>query len=152
MMVQNKLRPIFMGEKGARKNRIHKIILLVILLLVSLDAVAQEEHPKNEQHRHMKYAHMINPVAMTAKSIAEGAKLYKKHCIACHGESGKGGVGPNLTGPARIHGDTDGEMFHVITDGVAGTAMKGFEKELTDKMRWHLVNYIKSLGKTEGKQ
>jgi hypothetical protein len=36
-------------------------------------------------------------------------------------------------------------MFHVITDGVAGTAMKGFKKVFTEEMRWHLVNYINSL-------
>ncbi len=96
------------------------ISFLIILLLVYLDVVAQEEHHKHEPHRHLKYANMINPVAMTAQSIAEGAKLYDKHCIACHGESGKGGIGPTLTGPVRIHGGTDGEMFHIITVGVAG--------------------------------
>jgi len=121
------------------------ITLLVIMLLVSLDVVAQEEHHKHEQHRHLKYANMKNPVAMTAQSIAEGSKLYEQHCLACHGGSGKGGIGPDLTGSVRIHGNTDGEMFHVITAGVAGTAMKGFKKELTEEMRWHLVNYIKSL-------
>jgi mono/diheme cytochrome c family protein len=125
-----------------------KTTLLVIIFLLSLDVVAQEEHHKHEQHRHLKYADMKNPVEMTQQSIAEGARLYKKHCIACHGESGKGGIGPDLTGPVRIHGNTDGEMFHVITAGVAGTAMKGFKKELTNKMRWHLVNYIKSLKKS----
>jgi cytochrome c oxidase cbb3-type subunit 3 len=87
------------------------------------------------------------PGAMTARSIAEGAKLYEKYCVACHGESGKGVTGPNLTSPVRIRGDTDGEMFHVITAGVVGTKMKGFKKELTEEMRWHLVNYIKSLRK-----
>ncbi len=126
------------------------IALLIIILVVSLDVVAQKENHKHEQHRHLKYAYMKNPVAMTAQSIAEGAKLYEKHCVACHGESGKGGIGPHLTGSVRIHGNTDGEMFHVITDGVAGTAMKGFKKELTEKMRWNLVNYIKSLGNTTG--
>ena len=135
-----------------RKKVMRNIAFLIILLLVSLDVVAQEEHDKHEQHRHLRYANMKNPVAMTAQSIAEGAKLYEKHCIACHGESGKGGIGPHLTGSVRIHGNTDGEMFHVITDGVTGTTMKGFKKELTDKMRWHLVNYIKSLGKTVRKR
>ncbi len=129
----------------ARNKVIRNISFLIILLLVSLDAVAQEEHHKHEPHRHLKYANMKNPISMTAQSIAEGTRLYEKHCIACHGESGKGGKGPTLTGPVRIHGGTDGEMFHVITVGVAGTSMKGFKKELTKEMRWNLVNYIKSL-------
>jgi cytochrome c len=77
------------------RNKVTRnIAFLIILLLVSLDVVAQEEDHKHEQHKHLKYANMKNPIAMTAQSIAEGAKLYEKHCIACHGESGKGGIGP----------------------------------------------------------
>jgi len=104
---------------------------------------------KSHEHRHLKYATMKNPVPATAQSIAEGKKLFEKHCITCHGEAGKGRIGPDLSVPGRIHGRTDGEMFHVITDGVAGTAMKGFREELSDEMRWHLVNYITSLRKNE---
>ena len=92
---------------------------------------------------------------MTEDSIMKGKALYEKHCVSCHGESGKGGNGiPDLTDGLWIHGDTDGEIFHVITDGTKGpTPMKGFKKELTKKMRWQLVNYIKSLKKTgEDKQ
>jgi hypothetical protein len=37
-------------------------------------------------------------------------------------------------------------------DGVKGTPMRGFKKELKKKMRWHLVNYIKSLGKTKRRE
>jgi cytochrome c5 len=118
-----------------RNKVVQNIAFLIILLLMSLNGFAQEEHDKHEQHRHLRYAYMKNPVAMTAQSVAEGAKLYEKHCMACHGESGIGGIGPNLTVSVRIHGKTDGEMFHVITDGVAGTAMKGFKNELTEKMR-----------------
>jgi mono/diheme cytochrome c family protein len=84
---------------------------------------------------------------MTAQSIAEGRKLFENHCMACHGKTGK--VGPDLKGPLRIHGNSDGEIFHVITAGVKGTAMKGFKDELSDEMRWHLVNYIASLKKNE---
>jgi cytochrome c len=124
-----------------------QISFVIILLLVALDGFAQEENHKHEHHRHTEYAKIDNPIAMTGKSIAQGRKLYEKHCIVCHGESGKGGIGPHLTGSARIHGSTDGEMFHVITDGVARTAMKGFGKELSDEMRWHIVNYITSLKK-----
>ncbi len=123
------------------------IAFLIIVLLVSLDGFAQEERHKHEQHRHPEYARLKNPVAMSTKSIAEGKKLYEKYCMVCHGEAGKGAVGPNLAVPVLIHGRTDGEMFHVITDGVAGTAMKGFGNELSDEKRWHLVNYIKGLRK-----
>ncbi len=123
------------------------IMALVLSVGISWAEEMKDEH-KTHQHRHLEYAKIKNPVAMTAQSIAEGGKLFEKHCIACHGKAGKGGTGPSLSGPVRIHGSTDGEMFFVITDGVAGKAMKGFRKELSDEMRWHLVNYIQSLRKT----
>mgnify|MGYP001589018564 FL=1 len=77
--------------------------------------------------------------------MAEGKKLYEKHCIACHGESGKGGAGPDLTDAVWIHGNTDGEIFNAITGGAQGTAMESFKKELSEEARWHLVNYLVSL-------
>lgn len=123
------------------------ISVLLILLFVSLNGFAQEEHHEHEQHHHPKYAKLKNPVPKTTESIAQGKELYKKFCIVCHGEAGKGGKGPALSVPVLIHGNTDGEVFHVITAGVAGTAMKGFRSELPDEMRWHLVNYITSLRK-----
>jgi cytochrome c len=135
--------------KKTRKRIMRHISFLLILLFVSLNGFAQEEHLKHKQHHHPKYAKIKNPVPKTAESIAQGKKLYEKYCIACHGDAGKGGKGPALAVPVRIHGSTDGEMFHVITDGVAGTAMKGFKNALTDEKRWHLVNYITSLTETK---
>ena len=104
---------------------------------------------KPHQHRHLEYAKIKNPIAMTEQSLAEGGKRFEKHCMACHEKTGKGGIGPDLTGTALKHGSTDGEVFHVITDGVQGAAMKGFREELTEEMRWHLVNYLASLRKNE---
>lgn len=115
----------------------------------SADAEERKDPHKPHQHQHPEYAKIKNPIAKTEKSVAEGRKLYEKHCIACHGEAGKGGIGPGLRVPGRIHGSTDGEMFHVIADGVAGTAMKGFGNDLSVEMRWHLVNYITRLRKSK---
>jgi cytochrome c oxidase cbb3-type subunit 3 len=130
------------------------IVFIVIsaLFCLSTGSVAAEEMKdahKPHQHQHPEYAKNKNPIAMTEKSIVQGRKLYEKHCIACHGEAGKGGIGADLTAPIRIHGNTDGEIFHVITGGIAGTAMKAFKNELSEEMRWHLVNYISSLRKVE---
>ncbi len=127
------------------KAVLRHIVLLVVLLFVARAGFSQEEHHQHTQHKHPKYAKIKNPIAKTEQSVDSGKKLYEKHCITCHGESGKGGIGPKLTGSVRIHGSSDGEMFHVITDGVAGTAMKGHKNELAEEMRWHLVNYISSL-------
>lgn len=135
------------------KTMNQKIVLTIFSLIFGLSCgsalaeEAKEAHESHEshQHRHDHYAHMKNPVPMTAQSLAAGKKLYEKNCTPCHGISGKGGIGPDLTDEVWIHGGSDGEIYHVITEGVSGTAMKGFRKEMPDKMRWHLVNYLVSL-------
>lgn len=137
------------------KQEIAYAILAVFFGLFCSSAVAEvtKETHEPHQHRHDRYAHMKNPVPGTVQSIAAGKKLYEQHCMACHGVSGKGGIGPDLTDKIGIHGGSDGEIYHVITEGVSGTAMKGFRKEMTDEMRWRVVNYLVSLrsGNTGGR-
>jgi mono/diheme cytochrome c family protein len=127
---------------------------IIIFMIVSVffcfpyGSAAEEERKEAHephQHRHLEYAKIKNPVAMTAQSIAEGRKLFEDHCMACHVKTEKGGIGPDLKSSLRMHGNSDGEIFHVISAGVKGTAMKGFKDALSDEKRWHLVNYIKSL-------
>lgn len=107
-----------------------------------------EPHP----HRHKKYAKVKNPIPMSEQSVSKGKQLYEKHCVSCHGASGEGGIGADLTDDFWIQGNTDGEIYHVIMHGAKDTSMRGFDKELKKDMRWHLVNYIKSLGKTGGER
>ena len=122
-------------------------ISLFLLGLIIGASPAQESRSlhKPHPHKHEQYAKKRNPVPMTGQSVEKGGELFAKHCTGCHGESGKGAGSLNLTDEMVIHGDTDGEIFHVITDGAKGTQMKGFRKALTDEARWNLVNYIKSL-------
>lgn len=139
----------------------HLVVLSIFLVfsLMPFEAFAQTTEPihKPDTHRHKQYAKVKNPIPIGEQSVSKGKQLYKKHCISCHGESGKGGtgkggIGADLTDNLWIHGNTDGEIFHVIIDGVKGAPhMKGFKKELPKEMGWHLVNYIKGLNKPEGR-
>ena len=132
-----------------------RIIVLIALAVsyftpVEISAQTAEHVHKPHPHKHKEYAKVKNPIPMTDDSIVKGKESYEKHCISCHGESGRSNGNLDLTDELWIHGDSDGEIFHVITDGTKGEPMKGFKKELTKETRWHLVNYIKSLKKTEG--
>lgn len=46
-----------------------------------------------------KIAPAINLETATynAENISEGEQIFKTNCVSCHSESGKGGIGPNLT-------------------------------------------------------
>jgi mono/diheme cytochrome c family protein len=97
---------------------------------------------------------MINPIALNRKVLEEGLELYRKNCLTCHGEQGKGD-GPavefiesrprDLTIPEFTRQNTDGEIFWKVTEG--RKPMPPFKKKLSDDERWKLVNYIRVLGR-----
>ena len=97
---------------------------------------------------------LVNPISPSAASIADGKAIYEQHCVECHGSSGKGD-GPegltlnprpaDLTYHAQPGVHTDGQLFDWITNGFPGSAMPAFGQKLTDRERWDLVNYIRTL-------
>lgn len=99
-------------------------------------------------------------VRMPAWAQQEGRDIYRKRCIFCHGEEGKGD-GPSAagmipsprdfvaaeykfrsTGPGQL--PTDEDLFRVISRGLPGTPMPAWEQVLTEAERRQLVSYLKS--------
>jgi mono/diheme cytochrome c family protein len=127
---------------------------LIAIFLFALALPAQQPDPAHGAHRHPEAEQVKNPVAASAESVANGGKLYRQYCAACHGKEGKGdGVGgakldpkpSNLTDTDWKHGQTDGEIFLVIHDGAKDTGMKSYGSRLTAHELWDLVNYVRSL-------
>jgi len=93
-----------------------------------------------------------NPLPASSEVLAKGADLYKKNCLMCHGEAGKGD-GPatkfvkpapaDITVAASQEKWTDGEIFWKIGEGKK--PMPSFAKKLSDDERWSLVHYVRSL-------
>ena len=93
-----------------------------------------------------------NPVNFTDVSVERGKKIYVTQCAMCHGEKGDGkgeiveemGITPpDLTKPETLKKRTDGELFTIIGQGA--TVMPGQAKRLSDRHRWQIVNYLRSL-------
>ena len=95
-----------------------------------------------------------NPVPVSAGSLASGKAAFAQYCAACHGPQGKGdgpdaaGLDPKPAdlGAAHVRDQSDGSLYHTITEGREGTAMLGWEPLLSDKQRWDLVNHLRTLG------
>ncbi len=98
---------------------------------------------------------MKNPVRSSPQSIDAGKEAYQKNCVPCHGASGKGDgtvaanltVKPSdLTSTSLKHGNSDGEIFTNIKEGIPpDMKMKAFKAKLSDTDIWNIVNYIRSL-------
>jgi len=94
-----------------------------------------------------------NPVAESKRkaSAKAGNKIFKTRCFVCHGNTGKGdGPGGKALNPKpanltseRVQKQTDGEIFWKISNGRG--AMIKWEGILTEKERWNMVNFIRSI-------
>ncbi len=69
------------------------------------------------------------PKALATQGDPEyGELLFARACLSCHGEAGSGGVGPQIGNPVFLEHAGDGFLFETISNGRAGTAMRGFLK------------------------
>lgn len=84
-----------------------------------------------------------NVIPPAASSADSGAKLFASHCAGCHGETGEGGFGSNLTGDYTYGKDPE-SVEKSIKGGRAGR-MPAFEGQLTSDEIDTLVKYILQL-------
>lgn len=77
-----------------------------------------------------------------AEDIAEGEKIYKMNCSSCHGQSGEGGVGPNLGDKYWKHGGDFKSIVNIIIHGVPEKGMISWEPILKTKKIVQVASYI----------
>jgi putative heme-binding domain-containing protein len=82
--------------------------------------------------------------------LAEGQALFRGLCSGCHGGSGRGGKGPDLTDNRWICGGTDRDIARVIQNGVPKTTMKKLGDVLKPDHVRKLIFYIRSLARSRG--
>jgi putative heme-binding domain-containing protein len=76
--------------------------------------------------------------------VAEGDRMFRAQCAACHGPNGKGGAaGPDLTTGMFKRGDSDDAVFALISKGIPGTNMPAFNG--SGKEVWQITAYVRSL-------
>ena len=83
-------------------------------------------------------------------TLARGAEVYQASCASCHGTLGRGdgpagaGLNPppaNLADAAGLSDVTPLDYYQKTTIGVTGTAMPGFENQLSFDDRWAAAAY-----------
>ena len=88
-----------------------------------------------------------NPLEGDEKAHKRGEEVYKQNCEACHGDDGKGGIGPSLTDASwlNIAGDiSDGRIYEIIANGTP-SGMPPYANQLDKDKIWSLVSYIRHI-------
>jgi putative heme-binding domain-containing protein len=86
--------------------------------------------------------------APDAAALAEGQALFRGLCSGCHGGTGRGGKGPDLTDNKWLHGGTDADIAYCIQHGVPGTTMKKLGDALKPDQIRRVIAYIRSLARS----
>ena len=101
---------------------------------------------------------LVSTLPNISANIEAGKKIFQSLCTACHGDSGKGdgvaaaGLTPkptDFTSPS-FQKQSDGAIFWKLTNGRG--VMASYEKMLSEKDRWAIVVYLRSLSNTTGKK
>src|SRR5258708_5977649 len=86
-----------------------------------------------------------NPFQNDRQAVEAGRGAFRIYCSPCHGIRAEGGRGPDLTRGVYSAGETDADLFNVISNGVPGTEMPSFSLGLGDENTWRVVSYLRSV-------
>lgn len=106
------------------------------------------------------------PLEANQASLLRGQEIYDENkCWQCHGAEGRGDgpswaeltdewgdviIPTDLTGPENFrNGHAPIDLFRTISTGIGGTPMPQYADSISVEDRWHLINYMLSLGPAE---
>ncbi len=134
--------------------RIGFVAVVLVASLTGLALQAQEAQPEGGSVWEVpaEAKAVPNPVEGTPEALAAGAELFKKHCLMCHGETGKGDgpatkfmkpAPPDMTTAGTKARMTDGEIFYKVSTGKR--PMPPMNRKLSETERWQVVHHVRTL-------
>ncbi len=115
------------------------LVTFAVLLAVSL--LSGQQRSTLLEHVPASAASLVNPYEGSSEAVQAGAKLYRRHCAACHGKEREGrGRAPTLRAEV-VSRASPGALFWVLKNGSLAQGMPSWSK-LPDQQRWQIVTYL----------
>src|SRR5207245_6707775 len=89
---------------------------------------------------------LLRQHTFTPDEIAEGGRLFQSNCASCHGSAGDLVPGVALMSGKFRRATTDDGVVRIIRNGIAGTAMQGFN--FTEQQAGTIIAYLRSAAGT----
>src|SRR5215203_4846479 len=92
---------------------------------------------------------LLSPARLWSQhpETAQGKGLFVQKCSACHGDTAKGGRGPDLTSGTWKHGSSDADLLRNIIKGIPGTQMPSIPMSEADARS--IIAFLRSAASTE---
>lgn len=81
----------------------------------------------------------------SASDLAAGARMFRTHCAHCHGRSGTGDRGPDLTRRSFRYAASDATLFRIVSWGIPPSGMPGIFYARSENAVWQIVAFVRSL-------
>ncbi len=81
-------------------------------------------------------------------AVQTGRAVFGQSCVACHAANGGGGIGPNLTDSAWLHGSRPTRILGVINEGVLARGMPAWGPQLGAERVQAVAAYVLTLRDT----
>ena len=138
------------GSAGGRRSLAALRLAAISLGVVTSVIIGSDLVVRAANRAPRQAAAIPNPIPPTEDSIARGRATYLASCAACHGTDGAGDGPAAAELPRRpeplsaaVARLTDGELYHLVTNGTVGTEMPAFAADLSDDQRWEVVSYLR---------
>jgi mono/diheme cytochrome c family protein len=139
---------------NSQKLQLKCFLFLFLFISISISSWAQKETFDAHKRRWDTPAWtdtVKNPFASVHWAADSGKVTYQKICSVCHGNKGKGDgvaaagltVRPADHTSPNVQLQTDGSLFYELSNGHA--PMPAYKTILTEKQRWCLICYIRTL-------
>lgn len=129
------------------------IVLAVTSAFLSVKLLPDDNHVIPPPHVGESLDASVTTEKFDPGTVERGRVYYAQLCVSCHGVRGDG-LGewayrvtpyPADLRKARTQMRSDEMLFAIISEGLIGTPMIGWKKQLTEAQRWQLVTYMRTL-------